>query len=134
MQELDRKLTSLTNSLAVSFKTKLKEKNIQDTNVREEKHFGKKGVQYIIEVIDLMYLDDKDHDFEDYGPVLLVTLDELDRKWTLAFVIIRSYGPILHERIIEFDKEEDIPWGNIETLFNVAGALLMDSLVTVYRK
>jgi hypothetical protein len=134
MQELDKKLEFLTDSLVVDFKAKLGAKNIRDVNIRQEKHNENQGVQYIVEVIVLTYQDNEEHDFEDYGPLLLVTLDRLDRKWTLEFLIIRSYGPILHEKIIEFDQEEGIPWGNIEILFKETEDLLMDNLVTIYVK
>jgi hypothetical protein len=134
MQELEKKLAFLTDSLVVDFKARLREKNIQDVNVRQEKHYENKGVQYIVEVIDLTYQEDEDSDYEDYGPTLLVTLDRLDGRWTLEFLIIRSYGPILHEKTIELDHEESIHQENIEILFKEIEDLLMDSLVTMYLK
>lgn len=136
MPELDNKLASGANELATRLKWRLQEKRIDGINIKQEHHYCKEGVQYTVEVIDLMYKDDavRYGAAEDYGLVLTVSLNRPDQEWALDFSIMRSYGEILHERIIEFEQEEEVDLESIEMLYQEMEDLLMHILVTIYRK
>ncbi|RFS21179.1 hypothetical protein DVR12_17755 [Chitinophaga silvatica] len=127
MNELDKTLGLFVDHLVARFRAELVLKSILDVNVRLEKHYEKQKVQFIIEVIALNYQAREDSYYDEYGPVLSITLNTQDKKSTIEFLIIRSHGPILYEKIVEFEEEL-----NIELKFLETEVLLMNFLVALY--
>lgn len=115
-----------------NYKTKLNEVfllgDLGGINIRRENHFEKEGVQYIVEIIVPSYEDD------DYGPVLTITLERVDKEFILEFLIIRSYGEIIDEKILKFEANGVLPVDDLGLVFKEIEEIVLMSLDKWYLK